>query len=63
MDILDVLLQEITAKRHMLLNKLGSGSIKDYAEYRYVRGIVAGITSMQEYIEELKQRLDNDYEE
>ena len=63
MNVLDVLLKEITTKHAMLLDKLGSGSIKDYAEYRYVCGVVAGVVSMQEYIEELKQRLDDDYEE
>ena len=60
MDALGLLLAEVDEKRDNIHTKLGSGSVKDYAEYRYLCGILRGILDLAEYVKSLQERLDND---
>tara|TARA_Y100000114_G_scaffold154748_1_gene177411 strand:- start:1384 stop:1569 length:186 start_codon:yes stop_codon:yes gene_type:complete len=60
MDAYDLVLEEINIKHKNLLQKLSSGSIQDYAEYKYVCGVVSGLNSIKEYLEDLQKRFNED---
>tara|TARA_R110000824_G_scaffold82406_1_gene206567 strand:- start:168 stop:353 length:186 start_codon:yes stop_codon:yes gene_type:complete len=60
MNALQLIIEEIDTKHSFLLQKLGSGTIKDYPEYKYVCGNVSGILAVREYVLTLQERLEND---
>ena len=60
MDTTQLVKEEIDIKHNYLLQRLGSGSIKDYSEYRYMCGIISGIVAIKEYIENLEERYNED---
>ena len=60
MNALQLIIEEIDTKHSFLLQKLGSGTIKDYPEYKYVCGTVSGILAVREYVLTLQERLDLD---
>ena len=60
MDAYDLVIEEINTKHNNLQEKLSSGSIQDYAEYKYVCGVVSGLNSIKEYLEDLQKRFNED---
>ena len=60
MDAYQLVIDEIDTKHNILLQKLSSGSIKDYSEYKYICGIISGLVSIKEYLTDLQQRFEND---
>ena len=46
MDVYGLVIEEIDTKHNILLQKLSSGSIKDYSEYKYICGIISGLVSI-----------------
>jgi|TARA_R100001443_G_scaffold9570_1_gene19110 hypothetical protein len=60
MDVYDLVIEEINIKHNNLLQKLSSGSIQDYAEYKYVCGVINGLNSIKEYLEDLQKRFNED---
>lgn len=50
-------------RRQELLTYLGSGTPKDYAEYREVVGVVRGLLHANQYIEDLLDRTKGDEDE
>jgi|TARA_Y100000361_G_C11032896_1_gene275754 hypothetical protein len=61
MDAYQLVIDEINTKHNILLEKLSSGSIQDYSEYKYICGIINGLLSMKEYLQDLQNRFtEND---
>ena len=60
MDAYDLVLEEINIKHNNLLQKLSSGSIQNYSEYKYVCGVINGLISTKEYLEDLQKRFNED---
>jgi len=60
MDVYQLVINEIDTKHNILLQKLSSGSIQDYPEYKYVCGIINGLLSTKEYLADLQQRFEED---
>ena len=58
MDVYRLVIDEIDTKHNILLQKLSSGSIQRYSEYKYVCGIVNGLLSMKEYLKDLEERFE-----
>ena len=58
MDAYDLVLEEINIKHNNLLQKLSSGSIQNYSEYKYVCGVINGLISTKEYLEDLQKRFE-----
>ena len=57
------MLEQNNRRRQELLDFLGTGSAKDYAEYREVVGVLRGLLQANQNIEELMERakeMDND---
>ena len=60
MDVYGLVIEEIDTKHNILLQKLSSGSIQSYSEYKYVCGVVNGLLSIKVYLTDLQQRFEND---
>ena len=60
MDGYGLVIEDIDTKHNILLQKLSSGSIQNYSEYKYVCGVVNGLLSIKEYLTDLQQRFEND---
>ena len=61
MDAYQLVIDEINTKHNILLEKLSSGSIQDYSEYKYICGIINGLLSMKVYLQDLQNRFtEND---
>ena len=60
MDVYGLVIEDIDTKHNILLQKLSSGSIQSYSEYKYVCGVVNGLLSIKEYLTDLQQRFEND---
>lgn len=57
------MLEQNNRRRQELQDFLGTGSAKDYAEYREVVGVLRGLLQANQNIEELMERakeMDND---
>jgi|TARA_B100000242_G_scaffold291786_1_gene265745 hypothetical protein len=60
MDAYDLVIEEINTKHNNLQEKLSSGSIQNYSEYRYVCGVINGLNGIKEYLEDLQKRFNED---
>mgnify|MGYP003139733010 FL=1 len=58
MDAYQLVIEEINTKHNILLQKLSSGSIQNYSEYKYVCGVVNGLLSIKEYLTDLQKRFE-----
>ena len=58
MNVYRLVIDEIDTKHNILLQKLSSGSIQSYSEYKYVCGIVNGLLSMKDYLTDLQKRFE-----
>jgi hypothetical protein len=56
MNELDVIRQKIRQKLNELADDLALGSARDYAEYRHLTGIIAGIALVERDIIDLQER-------
>ena len=57
MDAYQLVIEEINIKHNNLLQKLSSGSIQNYSEYKYVCGVINGLISTKEYLEDLQKKV------
>lgn len=55
-DELDLLRHKIRQKLNELADDLAVGSAKDYAEYRHMTGIVAGLAIVERDIIDIQER-------
>tara|TARA_R100001129_G_scaffold82318_1_gene56057 strand:+ start:4154 stop:4339 length:186 start_codon:yes stop_codon:yes gene_type:complete len=58
MGVYQLVIDEIDTKHNILLQKLSSGSIQNYSEYKYICGVINGLLSMKEYLQDLQQRFE-----
>jgi len=54
--IMQLLLDKNKQRRAELLEHLGGGSVKDYAEYREIVGVLRGLLHANQNIEDLLER-------
>ena len=60
MTVIDLILNEIERKVEVTQEDLGAGAAKDYAEYKYICGVVNGMLAVKRYVEDLNKSLEND---
>lgn len=58
-DALEALAAQIEERRRVLIEALGDGGPKDFAEYRYTVGIVRGLLMAQSSIADLAKHMEN----
>lgn len=58
MDILDVVLERISDTYQNASEDLAAGVATDYAEYRYICGMLNGLLKVKSEIEDLKRNLE-----
>jgi len=59
MNELEAVVREINESVANLQEHLGTGVAKDYAEYQNMCGKLSGLLSVQRYIKDLKQHMEN----
>jgi hypothetical protein len=60
MTVIDLILEKINERLADVQEDLGSGVAKDFADYRYVCGILHGMLAVKRYVEDLNNSLEND---
>jgi len=60
MTVFDLIDKEIADKHNSLLAALTAGNVKDYAEYKYICGIISGILGIKEYINSIRENLEDE---
>jgi len=60
--VLDVLKDRIEVDKASALQFLGNGGAKDFAQYKEVTGMVRGLETCINYVEDLSRNMDNDDE-
>jgi hypothetical protein len=60
MDVLEVLMRKIYDEVDILSDALSHGGAKSYEEYRYMTGVVRGLETVVEMIEQLTPKEDDD---
>jgi hypothetical protein len=60
MTVIDLILEKINERLADVQEDLGSGVAKDYADYRYICGILHGMLAVKRYVEDLNKSLEND---
>jgi hypothetical protein len=58
--VIDLILEKINERLADVQEDLGSGVAKDYADYRYICGILHGMLAVKRYVEDLNKSLEND---
>ena len=56
---LELLMGQIEERRKQIIEALGDGGPKDFAEYRYTVGVVRGLLTAQSLIADLAKNLEN----
>jgi len=59
MNELEAVVREINESVANLQEHLGTGVAKDYAEYQNMCGKISGLLTVQRYIKDLKQHMEN----
>ena len=60
MTVIDLILEKINERLADVQEDLGCGVAKDYADYRYICGILHGMLAVKRYVEDLNNSLEND---
>ena len=60
MTVFDLIDKDIADKNNSLLSALTAGNVKDYAEYKYICGIISGILGIKEYINSIRENLEDE---
>ena len=58
--VLDVLKDKLKDDKSSALQFLGSGGAKDFASYKEVTGLVRGLETCMNYVEDLSRNMDDD---
>ena len=61
--VYDVLLKNIEEHRSSAIEVLAQGSVKDYAEYRDLCGLIRGLETAQREIRDLARANQDEYDE
>ena len=59
MDASDLLIQQMRTEVQSVQENLSSGRAKDYADYQYLCGKIRGLLTAIEFIDDLKQKMEN----
>jgi hypothetical protein len=59
-NVLDVLKDKIEDEKSSALHFLGNGGAKDFASYKEVTGMVRGLETCMNYVEDLSRNMDSD---
>jgi hypothetical protein len=60
MDGIELLLKRNKEERDALIGVLIRGSVKDYAEYKSICGVIRGLDLADQHITDLAKRMDTD---
>ena len=60
MTVFDLIDKEIADKHDSLLTALSAGHIKDYAEYKYICGVISGLLGLKNYINSIRENLEDE---
>lgn len=60
MDGIELLLKQNNEERQALTEVLIRGSVKDFAEYKHICGVIRGLDLADEYIRDLAKRMASD---
>ena len=58
--IFDVLKDKLEEDKSSALQFLASGGAKDFSQYKEVTGMVRGLETCMNYVEDLSRNMDND---
>jgi hypothetical protein len=61
--VFDVLIKNIEEHRSSAIEVLAQGSVKDYAEYRDLCGLIRGLETAQREIRDLARANQDEYDE
>ena len=61
--IFDVLKDKLEEDKSSALQFLASGGAKDFSQYKEVTGMVRGLETCMNYVEDLSRNMDNDDDE
>jgi hypothetical protein len=62
-QVLDLLSRKIGDRRHQLTETIANGSVSDYAAYREIVGVIRGLATCEQEIEDLVRRYKEDDDE
>jgi hypothetical protein len=60
MTVFDLIDKEIADKHDSLLAALSAGHVKDYAEYKYICGVISGLLGIKNYIANIREKLEDE---
>lgn len=60
MDAIELLLSKTAEERNRKTEFLVAGSAKDYAEYKYICGVIRGLDLADENLHDLAKRMNDD---
>jgi len=58
--VMELLQQKLEERKKYIVESLGTGVAKDYAEYRDLCGVIRGLTTAQQEVEDLVRRLKDE---
>lgn len=58
-NTLELLMKQIEERRMAIIESLGDGGPKDFAEYRFTVGMVRGLLTAQALIADLAKNMEN----
>ena len=58
--VMELLQKKLEDRKARIVESVGSGAAKDYAEYRDLCGVIRGLTTAQQEIEDLVRKLKED---
>lgn len=61
--VMELLQKKLEDRKQLIVESVGSGAAKDYAEYRDLCGVIRGLTTAQQEIEDLVRKLKDDDDE
>lgn len=61
--VMELLQKKLGERKQIIVDSMGTGSAKDYAEYREACGVIRGLTLAQQEIEDLVRKLKDEDDE
>ena len=58
--VMELLSKKLAEQKQNIVESMGHGAAKDYAEYRDLCGVIRGLTIAQQEIEDLVRKLKKD---
>jgi hypothetical protein len=58
-ETLELLLEQIDEERKRIVEDLGEGKAKDFAQYQFSAGVVRGLLMSQRLVMDLAQRMES----